>query len=447
MEKVRSFKSVAQSTSFIALVVMIICLLSACNKEDDVVIDTFNTNSGTRNLIVVISDLHLGADISYAEIKVNLEPLKEFLKQIRVSGSVKELVIAGDMLDEWFVPATTNTYKGKDQSDFVDRIATTNKEVIGELNQIIQDGKILVTYVPGNHDLTITKENVDRIMPGINQCRDTGVLGLGTYSPSGYPEIAIEHGHRYNYLCAPDPFSNQDIAHGTILPPGYFFTRIAVQHVVQACSTSTNVIPIITPNASGDVSQALLYGYWSSWAGWLNMFPIENKFDEKLIVTNIDGFTDAFSVNDLLPFQETPGGLIQVKLFNGIQDKWAERCVVNNVSVPIPASFAFKYAVSATGTDTMSVVQYFMNSNSDKKIVVFGHSHQSKISAYKNFNNQKTIYANTGTWIDHNLNSKTTMNFIVITPQRNIDDSQTSIRLYNFENKIVTEMARDSVRL
>lgn len=79
MGKVRPFKSVARPTSFIALVVMIICLLSACNKEDDVVIDTFNTNSGTRNLIVVISDLHLGADISYAEIKVNLEPLKEFL--------------------------------------------------------------------------------------------------------------------------------------------------------------------------------------------------------------------------------------------------------------------------------------------------------------------------------------------------------------------------------
>jgi hypothetical protein len=36
-------------------------------------------------------------------------------------------------------------------------------------------------------------------------------VGLGTYSPVGYPQIAIEHGHRYNFFCAPDPISNQDM--------------------------------------------------------------------------------------------------------------------------------------------------------------------------------------------------------------------------------------------
>lgn len=124
------------------------------------------------------------------------------------------------------MPAPLDTYHGKDQADFVQRIAATNKGgVFDVLNSIIQEKKILITYVPGNHDLTITESSVELVLPGgINQARDPE-LGLGTYSPAGYPEIAVEHGHRYNFFCAPDPFSNQDIAPGTILPPGYFFLQ------------------------------------------------------------------------------------------------------------------------------------------------------------------------------------------------------------------------------
>ncbi|MCK9625821.1 MAG: metallophosphoesterase [Bacteroidales bacterium] len=431
--------------NLIGLMVIIICLFTSCEKENIKVFDIFNTDSETRNLIVVISDLHLGADISYSEINNNLEPLKEFLEQIRVSRNVKELVIAGDMLDEWYIPATTNTYNGKDQADFVNRISITNKGVIDKFNQIIQGNKILVTYIPGNHDLAITSENVERILPGINQARDA--RGVGTYSPSGYPEIAIEHGHRYNFICAPDPISNQDVAPGTILPPGYFFTRYAVQHVIQSCTQSTDIPPTITPNISGEESQMLLYGYWSIWMWWVNQFPIENHFNEKMIITNVDGFTDTYSVDDLIPFQKTQGGLIQVKLFNGIQNSWAERCIQNNVAVPIPTSYAFKFAGSSTGTDTMAVIQYFMNPNSNKRIVVFGHTHNSKIEALKTHNEKKAIYANSGTWIDHNLNGGTTMNFIIITPQNDNITSQTYVKLYNFENKVVTEMANDSLRL
>jgi hypothetical protein len=206
---------------FMGIVGMGLLLFTACEKEDDVVFDTFNNDGTSRNLIVVISDLHLGADFNYAEIKDNLGPLTALLEQIRTSRSVKELVINGDMLDEWYVPATTDTYGGKNQSDYVLRIAIANKEVVDKFNQIIQEGKILVTFIPGNHDMAIATENIDLIFPGINQARDA--RGVGTYSPSGYPGIAIEHGHRYNIIASPDPISNQDVAEGTILPVGFFF--------------------------------------------------------------------------------------------------------------------------------------------------------------------------------------------------------------------------------
>jgi len=432
------------SLLFMGLIGMTFFFLTACERDDDAVYDTFNDDSGLRNLIVVISDLHLGADLSYAEINENREPLKAFLEKIRTSRSVKELVIDGDLLDEWYVPATNDTYNGKDQADFVKRIATTNSEVIEKFNQIIQEGKVLVTYVPGNHDMAISADNIDLILPGINQARDAD--GLGTYSPSGYPEIAIEHGHRYNIIASPDPISNQDIAAGTILPAGYFFTRLAVQHVIQDCTQNADVIPLVTPNTAGGASQALLYGYWQSWAWWLNMLPIENYFNEKMIVTNIDGFTDTLSVNDLLPYQDVQGEEIKVTLYKGIQDTWAERSTRNNVAVTITAADAFKYAALTTGTDTMAVIQYFSNPNSTKRIVIFGHSHKAKIKEYNNYSGQKSIYANSGTWIDDNP-SGSTMDFVVITPQNNKTDSQTFVTLYNFADEVEMVMAKDSLQL
>ncbi len=234
--------------------------------------------SGQRSSIVIISDLHLGADLSYAECKNNLGALEKFIKQVKESPNVKELVIAGDLVDEWFVPATVDTYQGKNQSDFLQRVVMANRSVFDALNNIIQEGKIRVTYVPGNHDLTITPENIELILPGIYQARDEE-LGLGTYVPTDCPMIAVEHGHRYNFFCAPDPLSNQDIAIGTILPPGYFFTRIAALHVIQGYPEPGDTIESVVPNSSGDDSQKLLFDYFKVWEWAMNTLTIENKWE------------------------------------------------------------------------------------------------------------------------------------------------------------------------
>lgn len=427
-------------------VILLISLLSSCEKSDAMdPIGPFSNDGNDRNMIVVISDIHLGADLDYAECNKNLGPLERLLTQIKSAPNVKELVIGGDLLDEWFVPATVNTYQGKDQADFVKRVAATNKGVFDAFNSIIQEGKILVTYVPGNHDLTITAANVESILPGIKQARDTK-LGLGTYSPAACPAIAIEHGHRYNFFCAPDPISNQDIAPGTILPPGYFYTRIAALHVSENKPQAGENIPVVTPNTSGGESQDLLFRYWKIWAGSISQFPIKEKNSEKIIKTNVNGFTGEYSINDVLPYQTSPGGLISVNLYKGFQeDNWETRQTLNNVAIHTSMAHAIDYVASSTETDRQSNIQYFMNPESDKKIVVFGHTHEPKIVATESYDKKKCIYANSGTWIDHNPN-KTTMNFVVITPQSADTSSQTLVKLYNFENEVITEMAKDSLR-
>lgn len=406
--------------------------------------DPFNTGEEERNLLVVISDIHLGADLSYAEINKNLGSLEKFLIQVKNGKNVKELIIAGDVVDEWFIPAPLDPYKGKDQADFVQRVKAANKGVFDVLNSIIQEGKIHVAYVPGNHDLTVTAASIESILPGITQVRDPE-LGLGTYSPSDNPKVAIEHGHRYNFFCAPDPFSNQKIAPNTISPPGYFFTRIAAQYFAQNKPAPGDTIKPITKNNSGNESQQLLYDYYKVWEWSLNLLTIKNKFDEKLIVTNFDGFTQTFAVNDLVPFQKTPGGEIDVVLFKGIQDTWNQRQIHNRVPVPIPTQQAIRGSGVDVETDNQAKTQYFLNPNSDKRIVIFGHTHIAKIEVSNNYKGEKSIYANSGTWIDHN-SVGSTRNFLIITPQTSDPATRTTVSLYNYDNDTANKMAEESIR-
>lgn len=400
---------------------------------------------GARTQVVVISDLHLGADLAYAETNENRRSLVELLDRVRVSPTVRELVIAGDMLDEWFVPATTVTFAGGDQAEFVGRIAAANGDVIAALARIIREGDIRVTYVPGNHDLDITAENIAGILPGIHQARDD-VQGLGTYSPEGLPGIVIEHGHRYNLFCAPDPLSNSSIAPGSILPPGYFFTRIAALHVIQQCSTPGDTIPTVTPNTGGGASQALAYAYWSAWKALLLHTPVEDKFDERIIVTGLGGFDRTYAINDILPWQATPGGFIDMNLYKGLMDTWDQRQALNHVAVPIPVLQALADILSPAGTDIQATTQYFANPAPRARIVVFGHTHDAKLITTVNHAGLKSIYANSGAWIDHSP-GRTTLNCVVITPQGPEAWSRTEVKVYDFTDDVATEMGADSLRL
>lgn len=421
---------------------------TACNNSDPVGtsdngINPFSNGSLERNMIVVMSDMHLGADLSYAQCRNNLPALENLIKQIKVSMNVKELVIAGDLVDEWFVPATTNTYGGTTQAAFVGRLAAANSGVFAALNSIIQEGLIKVTYLPGNHDLGIVAASIEGVLPGINQARDAD--GVGSYSPAGLSKIVIEHGNRYNFIASPDPISNQSVAPGTILPPGYFFTRLAALSTIQGSPAPGDTTPVVLPNTSGGESQKLLYNYWMVWYVTLHLFPISNRFDENIIVTNLNGYTGAYKVKDLVPYQSSPGGVINVNFFNGIQDSWEERQTRNNVSVHIPITTALDSANSNTFIDYQASLQYFMNPGSDKRVVVFGHTHAAKITVYQNYVNEKCVYANTGTWVDNNQNNST-MNFVVITPQSANASTQTSIKLYKYTNQVVTKMDENSLR-
>ncbi len=175
---------------------------------------------GAKDKIVVISDIHLGIEDKYTETLENKPLLIEFLQRLQNTTDVRELVIAGDFLDEWYLPVYYPSYT--DVKQFYKNVIANNQTVIDEFNNVMDSG-IKVVYVPGNHDITLEADILQEAMPKIVQARD--VKGLGAYYTGDRNEIVIEHGHRYDVFSAPDTVTNAELCGNddTIFPAGYFY--------------------------------------------------------------------------------------------------------------------------------------------------------------------------------------------------------------------------------
>ena len=347
--------------------------------------------------IIVVSDLHLGVDDSFSETVKNKDLLTEFLERLVISD-IDELVIAGDMLDEWFVPISYEPHN--DLGAFFEKVAENNASIVAAFEKIIQSG-VVVAYVPGNHDLLLDEETLAKLIPGIVQARD--VDGLGTYRTGMRSEIVIEHGHRYDTFCAPDTLSNKEMTgdYPSFLPPGYFFTRIASTSVVESKSAPDKNLPRIEAPSKEDADQLDAYTYYNIWLWAMTTFPIKADFDEKAIYVGVNGYDNSFSLSDLLPTVQDDGSISAV-LYANAQRRWDEVQQNNRVAVKNPYSKATAGAIDHTFFDEQAVKQYF-DLDSTVDVVVFGHSHVPLVNRYENEYDREKVYANSGTWIDENL--------------------------------------------
>jgi UDP-2,3-diacylglucosamine pyrophosphatase LpxH len=335
-------------------------------------------------------------------------------------------VIAGDLLDEWVAPVDYNTFDGATQSGFADAIAAANRPVIDAFNGIIQEGNIKVTYVPGNHDMLAEAIDIERIFPGISQTRD--VKGLGAYAPSDRPELVIEHGHRYDFFNAPDPISNRSIT-GTasILPPGFFVSKIAATSDLEKKRASYYRDSLNRGYTTRESDH--YFSYWAAWRLIMTQKPVKESWDEKMIVTAADGYTGIYSIYDLIPHHESGGDPLDVTLYKRIMDTWNQRQAVNKVSVPIPAETAIAAGALNPLLDEQSITQYFWNTSSSKRIVVFGHTHHADLFTILNHKGQGSIYANSGTWVDNNDLSCT---FVAIFPKKDNGATTDTVTVYQY---------------
>lgn len=389
----------------------------------------------TADKIVVVSDLHFGVDDRFAQ-EVSDRPLfVEFVDRLITVGDVRELVIAGDFLDEWIVPL--NYPPHADSGDFYRDCIANNQDVFDALARAIKAG-IKVVYVPGNHDMTLEEDMLSAVLPGLVQARDA--KGLGVHITGDRNEIAIEHCHRYDVYSAPDTVSNRDLAgnNRTLLPPGYFYARLGTEWAAEGKPSIVVDYPKIDQAPpSSDIDQTGAYLHYKVMTSLLlTQYTPDIDFDEKVFEAKFTGLTGPYSEYDLCPRMMDDGTISAPTLYRNFQRTWDERQSVNKVQAKLP----FIEAVLGTGKAEywrkQAKTQYLEKADSGIDVVVFGHSH---IPDFHDFGEGR-YYINDGTWIDENLNAAFTRTFAVITT--GATDSAT-LYLYDADGSI-TDISTES---
>ena len=376
-----------------------------------------------RNKIVVISDLHLGIKDDYTETLANRPRLVEFLQRLQNTKDVRELVIAGDFLDEWFLPVYYPAYT--DETQFYKKAITNNQEVISSLNKVADSG-IKLVYVIGNHDMTIDHDLLQDAIPKIKQMRDA--KGLGVYYTGDRQEIAIEHGHRYDMFSAPDTVTNAELCgnDNTIFPAGYFYARYAATWVLEGRPKVAKQLPVVTniPQKK-DQDQYDAYAYYAFLKNVSERMTIKEALAKKIFDIHVAGFNDAYTYLDFYPCEQVDGTISAPVLFRNIQRTWDKRQELNQVKV----KNTFREAVAGTLNwdyyAKQAKVQYIDNPHEKVDVVVCGHTHVPVLQEF----GKGSYYVNSGTWIDHNTDyPEATCTFAVITTGK-----RDKVGLYSYE--------------
>ncbi len=365
-----------------------------------------------KDKVLVVSDIHLGILDKYSENLKNRAVFIEFLKRVENTADVGELVIAGDFLDEWYLPLTYPAYE--DSGKFYWQIVRNNQAVFDELNALMARG-IKLTYVPGNHDMTLEADILARALPGINQARDA--CGMGRHYTGARNEIVVEHGHRYDVYSAPDSVSNKDITGDapSILPPGYFYARIAASWVLQGKPMIKKDYPEINkaPNPATDPDQYGAYLYYRIWSGEMNRITPYERFEDRVVDIKFNGYNGKYSLKDVFPVAQADGTISAPTLFKNYQRAWDK--IQDNNLVAVKTSFAESVAGALDSEYFFKQAkrQYLENANQKVDVVVFGHTHNPSLRKLPNVEGK--YYVNSGAWIDENTYHPAASTFVVVT--------------------------------
>jgi len=336
------------------------------------------TNAGTKRIF--ISDIHMGDERSqagpnpYGWFRKNIPHLANFLNEQLNAQEVAEVVILGDLFDEWVIPTEQDPL-----TSFQDICNNpSNSPVIDDLRQLAARG--ILTYVPGNHDMTLSTTNpagnqqfMENTFPGIHYLAD-GVYRRG--------RLVAEHGHRYCLFNAADPWTNPPL----LLPLGYFISRL-VAHKFMTTGTDEDPVNI------------------------LRKFIIQLKDSLNFIkdvyeaVAKDAGLKDAdpMDMAGISGFPATVGAI--GTLYDLLIDNWRQK----------RSDIDWKTAMYGDGAGDLSPAAshiYFFFSGSDQNIVIFGHTHKADLVKHyileaapgvPNIHLDlpcRAIYANSGAWVD-----------------------------------------------
>lgn len=378
-----------------------------------------NGDSTQRYTIAIISDIHMGDpranSNNYCWFGKNKEALEDFLDYVLDGSHIKQLVILGDLFDEWLVPYTISPFDSSvnitSTREFFLAVAgsSVNENIFHKLNAIANDDNVDLVYVPGNHDMLGTADILHEIIP--NAAWEGGPEGLGRYSP--FPEMILEHGHRYDFFNCPHPLVNE----GHELPPGYFVSRLYAQGMMTSAGsekTASDISGSFEFRAAWDIAYLYTIAHF--------MMNLPDAHAKNILMGGIDGYLNPMSFD----------GAEDMYAAN-IEDFWPATQAQNQVPVPIACCF---HAIWNGHSDlyTAAETQYMKQPPSPEtyKIVGFGHTHEPMLEVYPKGNGFTSIYANSGSWIDADQSSHKVRTFLLLTPKAWTGSELDVVGLYQY---------------
>jgi len=350
------------------------------------------SNHAEKTAIVVISDLHMGeeraVDKGYCWFSENADALTDFVQKVQGNEKVRELVILGDLFDEWLIPFDTKPFDGavSDSRDYFHSVrnASTNAAIFDTLAEISSGGKIPLIYVRGNHDMLTDPTTLDELLPKVVFKGQTD--GLGSYSPMD--GVMMEHGHRYDFFNSPQPLVNP----GHILPPGYFVSRLWAAGMEAEADQEGALSAEETAEGpfrdrkytfplAWDV--ALIY----SEAQFPDLVP-PSLNDPVVLMTGIDGYSNPFSFD----------GAKEMYVDGNIETLWPDTQEAHGVQAPMPVAISILNGHS--DLFVAAELEYLEKEERGIRIVVFGHTHEPMIDVYPPGESHTSIYANAGSWVN-----------------------------------------------
>ena len=376
-----------------------------------------------RNSIICISDIHMGdlraSALRYAWFGENAEALDSLLQMIIRSPRVRQLVILGDLFDGWVIPYPINPLDPQaginSAEDYFRAIAASpiNSGVISSLKAIAAGGVTELIYIPGNHDMLLTQELLQEIIPGITWRGDA--RGLGHYTP--LPGMVLEHGHRYDFFNAPQPLANP----GHLLPPGFFVSRLDAQGLMEKGSGRS------LPKQSAGSAEFL-----TAWTAAITYLQVKYSLalapdSANILMGGMDGFTGPLSFNG-----------IRDQYASAIESQWPATQAQNNTPVSMPVLTA----ILDGSADLAAAADYeYMQAGVPNpcSIVVFGHTHNAMIRQFPTTNAPKSIYANTGAWVNSAISNHPVRTFVELLPGAWTGSDLDVVSVYQYNHQAAGE--------
>jgi len=320
-------------------------------------------NKKTKKIILVISDLHLGAGVIYQNRR---NPLEDFHSDNELvaflhyysSGEYQnkeiELIINGDFLDLLTVPYVKyfddEYWSEKASLEKLDIIIKAHPEVFAALQSFISSKNKKIVYIIGNHDAELIFESLKvRFLYEFNeQSRKKFLISneLTEYNPA--PGIYIQHGHEYE-------IAHQYDAHDSIVESSkgekYFvpsWGSYYVTHVINKYKRERDQVNCVRP-----VKNFLIHG-----------LIFDTFFTLRFMIANIYYFS-----------------MVRFLYFYRQKQGWKKF-----LEMSISELTLFQ--------DYESLTREFFKDRPKAKVLIVGHTHEPTFREFSD----GTVFINTGTW-------------------------------------------------